>query len=785
MAKYSDGLKDNLDLTNASIKVLEGRYLKKEYNEMREDDSGRLVETADDMLKRVAHNIAEADKNYDKNAEVEDLAKRFYDMMSNLYFLPNSPTLMNAGRELQQLSGCFVLPIDDTIESIFGSARDGALVHKSGGGTGYSFSRLRPKKDKVKSTSGVSSGPVSFMYAYNTYTDVIKQGGKRRGANMGILRVDHPDILEFIHEKSRPNEKNEEMIKRYFGESKILQEVVGKMLMEGYQLNNFNISVGITDKFMDALNKGEEYELINPKTKKAVKKVYAKEIFDKIVYNSWKTAEPGVVFLDRINKNNPTPEIGEIESTNPCGEQPLLPYESCNLGSINLSKFVKNRDIDWNNLEKVIDNSIHFLDNVIDMNKYPLEEISKMTKGNRKIGLGVMGWADMLIQLGIPYNSKKAIDKAGKVMSFIQNKSKEASEFLAGIRGSFPNIEKSIYHGIKMRNAATTTIAPTGTIGIIAGASSGIEPLFAVVYKRTTPQFLLYEPNPIFERIAKEKGFYSERLIEEIFEKGSIKEIEIIPEDIREIFVTAHDLTPEDHIRMQAEFQKYTDNAVSKTINFSKKATEEDVRKAYLLAYDLNCKGVTIYVDGSKDEQVLTTGKEKTKKKSLVSRIVEEAIDRERPEIVIGETLKQETPWGKMFLTVNHERDTGRIYEAFLTIGKGGEDVTAMAEGYGRTLSLLFKAEVPVERIIEQFEGIGGKSQILTKGKTIRSLPDAIAAALREHLNHVIKMNGEKTVEDKEIKQTGNLCPQCGSSLVRQEGCEKCSNPECDYNRCG
>jgi len=439
MAKYSNGLEDNIELTESSIKVLEKRYLKK-------DESGKAIETAHDMFMRVAHNIAEAEKNYDKRASVEQTAGKFYEMMSNLYFLPNSPTLMNAGRDLQQLSGCFVLPIDDSIESIFESSKQGAIVHKSGGGTGYSFSKLRPKNDVVKSTSGISSGPVSFMDVHNTYTDVVKQGGTRRGANMGILRIDHPDILDFIDCKSVPNEKNRK-IAEIFSDSKYLQKLIERFLIENYQLNNFNISVAITDKFMEAVEKNQDYELIHPKSKKVIQKLNAKDVFNKIAENSWKSGEPGVVFINKINKYNPTPEIGEIEATNPCGEQPLLPYESCNLGSIDLSKFVEKGKVNYPKLEEIVKGAVHFLDNVIDMNNYPLPEIEKMTKGNRKIGLGVMGFADMLIELGIPYGSHESISKAEKIMSFVQEKSKEASQELGEKRGSFPNIEKSVYKG--------------------------------------------------------------------------------------------------------------------------------------------------------------------------------------------------------------------------------------------------------------------------------------------------------------------------------------------------
>jgi len=780
MAKYSNGLEDKIQLEAPAIKILEGRYLKK-------DDSGKAIETAHDMFKRVAYNIAEAEKNYSKTPNIEQTAEKFYDMLSKLYFLPNSPTLMNAGRDLQQLSGCFVLPIEDSIESIFESAKQGAMVHKSGGGTGYSFSRLRPKNDNVKSTSGVSSGPVSFMYTHNTYTDVVKQGGTRRGANMGILRVDHPDILDFIDCKSVPNEKNA-MIASFFSDSKYLQRTIERFLIENYQLNNFNISVAITDKFMEAVEKNQDYELLHPKDGRVVQKLNARTVFQKIAENAWKSGEPGIVFIDKINKYNPTPEVGMIESTNPCGEQPLLPYESCNLGSIDISKFVEEGKVNYTKLEEIVKEAVHFLDNVIDMSNSPLPEIDKMTKANRKIGLGVMGFADMLIDLGIPYGSHESITKAEKIMSFVQEKSKEASRELAEKRGSFPNIEKSIYKGQKMRNAAITTIAPTGTIGVITGCSQGIEPLYGVVYKRKTPQFELLESNKLFKRIGEEKGFYSEELLKEIYEQsGSIKKFENIPNDIRELFPTAMDLTPEEHIRIQATFQKYTDNAVSKTINFPQSTTKEDIFKAYMLSYKLGCKGITIYRDKSRDVQVLNTGTVEIIPKSLQNIVAEESLTAPRPERVVGETLSARTSLGKLYLTVNSDKQTGKLYEAFPTIGKTGGDIAAMGEGYGRLLSMLLKVGVPAEVISEQLEGIGGKDAVFDKGKAVKSLPDAISQLLKQRLENIALDSGE-SIEKKEIKKSkssGNLCPKCGSALMALEGCEKCSNIECDYSRCG
>lgn len=535
---------------------------------------------------------------------------------------------------------------------------------------------------------------------------------------------------------------------------------------------------------MDAVERDEEYELIHPATKKVTRKLKAREVLDKIAENAWKNGEPGVIFIDEINRHNPTPEVGEIESTNPCGEQPLLPYESCNLGSIDVSKFVDNKKIDFGRLEEVVHTAVHFLDNVIDMNKFPLPQIEKMTKANRKIGLGVMGFADMLIQLGVPYNSQDAILKAEEVMDFIQVKSKEASAKLAEKRGNFPNIDKSIYKGQLMRNATTTTIAPTGTIGVITGSSQGIEPLYAIVYKRTTPQFTLFEPNKIFKKIAQEKGFYSESLLKEIFGRnGTIKEFDSIPKEVRDLFITAYELNPEEHVKIQAAFQKHVDNAVSKTINFPESAKVEDVKNSFILAYKNNCKGVTVYRNNSSEEQVLTTGK-KTSNRSLVSMIVEEVLKKPRPERVEGLTLKQTTPFGNMYPTINKDMKTGNLYELFLAIGKGGGDVTAMAEGFSRALSLLFKVGVPPEIIIEQFEGIGGKSQIFDKGQAIGSIPDAIAQAIKKYLEQTGGNGNDKSKKDP-IK-SGNLCPRCGSPLIKQEGCEKCSDPECLFEgRCG
>jgi ribonucleoside-diphosphate reductase alpha chain len=572
-AKAIFGVMDDLKLTVNAIRVLQRRYLLR-------DEQGNIIETPSQMFRRVAKAVVEADKLYDKNTDITKTEEKFYRTMANLEFLPNTPTLMNAGTPMGQLSACFVLPVEDSIVGIFDTLKAMALIHQSGGGTGFAFSRLRPAGDMVKSTKGVASGPVSFMRIFDTSTDVIKQGGKRRGANMGILRVDHPDVLQFITAKAK----------------------------EG-ALVNFNISVGVTDAFMEAVENDQEYELINPRTGNPERSLRAREVFDLIVNTAWRTGDPGMVFLDEINRHNPTPKLGQMEGTNPCGEVPLLPYESCNLGSINLVKMVKDGEIDWEKLRETVRIAVHFLDNVIDMNKYPIPEIEKSTMMTRKIGLGVMGLAEMFLELGIPYNSEEGLAKAEEVMKFISEEGQKMSVELAEERGSFPAFEGSIWEKRgykKMRNATVTTIAPTGTISIIAGTTSGIEPLFAIAYIRNVMSGVqLLEVNPTFERIAEEHGFYNRELMVKLSKLGSISKVDEIPADIRRVFVAAFDVAPEWHVRMQAAFQKYVDNAVSKTVNLPHNATPNDVRKVYLLAYKLKCKGITVYRYGSKAEQVL------------------------------------------------------------------------------------------------------------------------------------------------------------------------------------
>ncbi len=570
------GVVDDLKLGVNAIKVLKNRYLMKDYE-------GKVIETPSQLFRRVAKAVAKADLLYDKKADVERTGEEFYQVMANREFLPNSPTLMNAGTRLGQLSACFVLPVEDSIDGIFTTLKHMAMIHQSGGGTGFSFSKLRPAGDIVGSTKGIASGPVSFMTIYDAATNVIKQGGRRRGANMAILDVTHPDILKFIEAKSR----------------------------EGI-LTNFNISVAVTDEFMDAVEKDGEVALINPRSGKAEAKLRARHVFDLIVANAWRTGDPGLVFIDEINRHNPTPQLGEIRSTNPCGEQPLLPFESCNLGSINLAKMIKNNELDWEKLRRVTRTAVHFLDNVIDVNKYPVLEIGELTRANRKIGLGVMGFADMLIILGIPYDSEEALAMGEKVMKFVSDEAIKKSVEIGEKRGAFPNFEGSFWEkkGYKtIRNSTVTTVAPTGTISIIAGCSGGIEPLFAVAFVRNVMEGTrLLEIQPTFEKLAEERGFYSRDLMLEIAKTGSIQNNGKIPRDVRRIFVTALDIDAEWHVRMQAAFQKYVDNAVSKTVNLPPDATVEDVRRVYLLAYKLKCKGVTVYRYGSKKEQVLYVG---------------------------------------------------------------------------------------------------------------------------------------------------------------------------------
>jgi ribonucleoside-diphosphate reductase alpha chain len=736
-------IKNGLKLSENAKNVLRRRYLKK-------DSKGKVIETPERMFKRVAQYIAKAEKKYGSDADVKKMENIFYNMMTELKFLPNSPTLMNAGRQLGQLAACFVLPIEDSIDGIFDSLKNAAIIHKSGGGTGFSFSRLRPKDSRVGTTGGIASGPVSFMKIFNTATEQVKQGGTRRGANMAILKVDHPDIMDFIYSKKNNNE-----------------------------LNNFNISVGVTDVFMKAVAKESTYDLIDPREKKKVGELNAAETYQALVAQAWKNGDPGVVFLDRLNRDNPTPALGEIESTNPCGEQPLLPMEACNLGSINLAKFITYIDgepaVDYEALKDVVFWSVRFLDNTIDMSKYPLAEIGEMVRGNRKIGLGVMGFADLLYQLKIPYNSERAFELAEEVMGFIQKESHEASKCLAEKRGVFENFDKSIFanrKGCTYRNASTTTIAPTGTLSIIANCSSGVEPLFALSFVRNVmDNDKLLEVNQYFEKVAREKGFYSTELMDTIALEGGIQHIEEIPEDVRKVFVTAHDISPECHIRMQAAFQNHTDNAVSKTVNLPSDATVDDVLKIYNLAYELGCKGVTIYRDGSKENQVLSVaGTDKLGDTSNTT-------VKERPETLEGFTSKMNTGMGQLYVTVT-ELD-GHPFEVFATIGKSGRSTTAKTEAIGRLVSLAFRSGVRVEKVVEQLKGIGGEHPVFQKGGLVLSIPDAIGRVLEKRY----LKDGSYKKHGYGNSLLGETCPECGNTVSFEEGCMMCHF--CGFTKCG
>ncbi len=758
-------------LTDNAQKVLAKRYLKK-------DETGTPVETPEQMFLRVAYNIAKIDGDYEPAADIEALAYRFYDMMANLEFLPNSPTLMNAGRELGQLSACFVLPVEDSMESIFETIKHTALIHKSGGGTGFSFSRIRPKNDVVLSTKGISSGPISFMTVFDAATETIKQGGTRRGANMGILRVDHPDILEFIHSKEQTD-----------------------------KLNNFNISVAITEAFMKAADNNEEYELINPRTKGPAGRLNARDIFNKIIHQAWLTGEPGIIFIDRINLDNPTPNIGTIESTNPCGEQPLLPYESCNLGSINLSNMVMDGFVDFEKLKKTTIDAVHFLDNVIDANRFPLPAIEQITKANRKIGLGVMGFADMLFKLEIPYDSEEAIELGSKVMKTILEHGKEMSHELAGRRGAFPNFKGSVYDkpgNMSLRNATITTIAPTGTLSIIAGVSSGIEPVFALAYVRNVlDNAKLPELHPLFFDKAKQEHFYSEKLVKEILNHGSVRGIDDVPEKWQGIFGVAHDITPIWHIKMQAAFQKYVDNAVSKTVNFHKDAKESDIEEVYWLAYRLGCKGVTVYRDESRENQVLSISINDNKETEKdVSPNVPKA-PKPRPEVIAGLTRRMTTGCGNLYVTINE--DPEGPFEVFAAMGKAGGCSASQTEAISRLVSLSLRSGVDKETIIKQLKGVRCPAPAREKGGgIILSCADAIAKAIERYLEEkkgiqntgskpaftlTIATSGSSTKHN--IKETpyvleGDMlyptCPECGSVMMPSEGCYTCQS--CGFSKC-
>jgi len=702
--------------TEQSLRVLSERYLFK-------DKDGKIIETPEGMCWRVAWEIASAEVLWGKDkGEVVEIAKKYFRLLVTHEFLPNSPTLMNAGTGNKlQYSACFVLPVEDSLIGIFDAIKWQALIHQTGGGTGFSFTRLRPKGSMVKSSKGTASGPVSFMRIFDAATNEVKQGGKRRGANMGILRIDHPDIMEFIHCK------------------------------EDGGITNFNISAAVTDKFMDAYEKDKNYDLVDPKNGEKVGEASARAVFEEIVKGAWRTGDPGLIFIDRINRStaNPVPSMGPVESTNPCGEQPLYPFDSCNLGSIFLTYFVKEennkKDVDWEKLKEATRLSVRFLDGVIEMNPYTLEDIRRTSHGIRRIGLGVGGWADMLVELGIPYESGESLSLAEKVMKTIQNEAQAETIELAKERGPFPLWPVSIYKkGAPRRNSTVTTIAPTGSISIIAGASSGIEPLFAIAYQHIVHDKhmdrRLSFVNPMFEEVAKKRGFWTDELREKVAQEGVIGHITEIPEDVRALFGTAHEIDPIWHVKVQAVFQKYTENAVSKTINLRHDATVEDVKAAYLTAWNTNCKGITIFRDGSKEAQVLNLG-------------VKEAVGevtgplRERPTKVSGVTYKLMTPVGSAFVTINQDMG-GDPLEIFINVGKAGSDVAAMAEALGRTIStaLRFRGSLsPREKakeIAHQLAGIGGRRSVGFGPNKIRSLPDAISVAISTHYGFRINGNG-------------------------------------------
>ncbi len=791
------------NLTPNARVVLEKRYLKQE--------KGKVAESAEDMIFRVASVIAEVEEErYGKGKrETQALAKEFYTIMANLEFMPNSPTLMNAGRDLGQLSACFVLPIEDSMEKIFDAIKNAAIIHKSGGGTGFSFSRLRPKNSMVRSTGGVASGPISFMKVFNSATEAVKQGGTRRGANMGILRVDHPDILDFIQCK----EDNKE-------------------------ITNFNISVGVTEEFMLAVREGRNYDLIDPHTSSPAGQLSAPEVFNKIVEHAWQNGEPGIVFLDRLNQGNPTPLQGEIEATNPCGEQPLLPNEACNLGSINLKLMVTEKDgkmvINWERLSYVTRLSVRFLDNVIDANQYPLQIIDEVVKGNRKIGLGVMGFADMLILLQTSYATEEAVEYAEKVMKFIQTEARIESQRLAEERGTFPNFEGSIYDGVmKLRNATLTTIAPTGTISMICAASSGVEPLFAVAYTKTVMDGTsLVEVNPLFESFAQEYGFYSPELMQKIAEMGTVLGLAEVPNWVQEVFTTAQEIAPEWHIRIQGAFQKYTDNAVSKTINFANTATLEDIAEAYRLADELNCKGLTVYRDGSREEQVLSTGTSVTTAASMQAQVeksgevqiptvseqisvpktpfvpeVNTVVPRPRPTTTIGVTEKIKIGCGNLYVSVN--ADEKGICEVFTNTGRAG-GCSSQSEATARLISITLRSGLSVDAITEQIKGIRCPACMRREGVNVTSCPDAIARVIKKYNEVGINFSNVQTgaqetapiakrssmvareivAEEKVVGKkvrTGvapaNACPECGKPINHESGCVVCTH--CGYSKCG
>lgn len=764
-----------LPWSSQAIRVLNERYFLK-------DPTGQVIETVEELCWRVAWEMARAEVKFGKSRdEVVGIARKYYEMMYNRWFLPNSPTLMNAGKDNGlQYSACYVIPVPDDLENIFDGVKYQALIHQSGGGTGFSFSRLRPAGSRVKSTMGVASGPVSFMRVYNEATQQIKQGGNRRGANMGILRVDHPDIMDFIHCKDSGG------------------------------ITNFNISVALTDKFIEALEKDSDYDLIAPHTGQVTGQLSARKVWEEIADGAWKTGDPGLIFLDRINQGKANPIRAEgwiVESTNPCGEQPLYPFDACNLGSIFLGSYVKDKQVDWDKLKETTHWAVRMLDSVIEMNPFPLDKIRDTVRQIRRIGLGVGGWADMLVKLGIAYDSDQAMELGEKIMVFINTEGHLESQQLAKERGAFPMIGQSIYAtDTPIRNSTVTTIAPTGSISILAHASSGIEPLFAIAYQHIVKhenRTLTYV-NELFEEMAKERGFYSEELMKKVAERGTIRDMEEIPQEVRDLFGTAHEIHPDWHVKTQAAFQKHTDNAVSKTINLHHDSTREDIKHAYMMAWETGCQGITVFRDGCKGDQVLNLGTNADKKESKPEADVAQAVY-SRPVKIEGATYKIETPLGTSFITVNHNAD-GNPFEVFVTIGRAGSDLTAMAEALGRLISKFLKlpgttsGRERAEIIIDQLQGIGGGRSVGFGPNRVRSLPDAVAKALGMHFglmgyqektaNTVAAQleinpstNGHAPQQALPIHKKADLCPSCGvASFVYEEGCKKCHS--CGYSEC-
>jgi ribonucleoside-diphosphate reductase alpha chain len=805
----------------------------------RRGPDGTSTETPKELFWRVAYNIATAERLYggDEKAHLA-AATRFYKLMANRRFLPNTPTLLNTGKPKQQLSACFVLPVPDDLEGILQSASDMAMVHKSGGGTGFSFSRLRPKNDILSTSGGTTTGPVSFMQMYNDITSSVRQGGVRRGANMGILHYNHPDILLFViyklDEFSLTNfNTSVTTSKEFFDKIKTDKAVLAddyekdfdfeglvNEVREAHQTRDIDLKIVRLDaavaklhEWCDEKTPGYGYPLINPRTNLEVGRLNAKKVFDLITRFAWQYGDPGMIFMDRINESraNPTPQLGQIEATNPCGEQPLLPYDACTLGSINLSLFVDGNRFDWEALRQTVHDSVHFLDNVLDMNEYPIDKVRVMTRSIRRIGLGIMGFADALLDMEIGYNTDEGVKMAEEVMEFIQRESDIASVELAKKRGVFPAFEGSIYDKpgeIKPRNGARTTIAPTGTISMLADASSGCEPLFALIYaKNTIEGKRIFQTSPYFVNALKKRGIYSEELLEKIQNNGgSIQGLDEIPEDLKKVFVIAGDITPNWHLKIQAAFQKFVDNAISKTINFPNSATVDDIRNAYLTAYDTNCRGITIYRDGSREKQVLEVKKESSYYDKLAGESSEKVEIspteplrlRPRPDVLNGRTHKIATPLGRAFISINEDSD-GNIFEVFINVGRAGSDITADAEAIGRLISLTFR--IPSEyssnqiaqKVISQLRGIGGASSTGFGADRVRSLADAVAKTIEQHqASRIIPETTEEASTQSETislwqapatNKLTDMCPECGLASLRFiEGCQKCE--ACGFSKC-